>query len=643
MLSKKHYGIMMILLENDRYVTAETLGKRLQVSTRTVKRYIEDLESDLTESKIEIKSAKGLGYFVKGSSHGISKWKDLANKNWNQDIEIDSTLGRVNRIIRILIERECVTSIDISEELNLSSSSVNKLMISVKKHLNQYNLKLKSKPHYGTMIIGTELDFRALIYDYGFEKDLNLSQSFICDNILNHEILDIEKEVQNYFKNLNIIISDNDYSQLLKHLIISLSRTRKNKNLQKDLSIESKINQNIHTKSLIKSLMYEVGNICSVKFYELEIEYVLYYSGFTPYNYNTQEISAGNNISSERLQFVFETLQDIQIMSGNDFRDDFQFIQGLSVHLDLLLNRIKLGCSIQNPLLQKIKSKYSVEMNLASFVAKKIDEVYSVKLDENEIGFLAMHFGASRERRKCNHDFKVAILCHYGIGTAQLLAEKIRRYMPRVEVVGVYPIHSINSILKKDISCIISTQVIKGIQTRTPILVIEDILSDSAVKKIDHHIQLETNKQEALIKMLHEDAFFKIKANSKEEIIQVIGSNMKAKGLIDDNVISSVQEREKLASTDIGNLVAIPHTTLNGEHQSVIGVGVLEEPIMWNEHEVQIVLMICFNLSDVENIEIFKYMLDIIDNFELIQKLIKSNNMKEIKHIISEEKWMWIK
>lgn len=638
MLSKKHYGIVCMLIESDRYITAEELGKRLQVSLRTIKRYIEDLEKELAIYNVEIKSAKGLGYYISGSQQEIHKLHIFAKSKWEIDNEEYSTVGRVEKIIKHLIIYDFLTSIEISETLCLSVSSTNKLMANVKEYLKKYNLTLESKPHYGTRIAGKEMDLRNLILEYGFDKSDGEFINYICNDISNDALEKIRTRVRGYLNSVDIIISDNDFNLLVKCLIISIDRSAKNKLIETDFNINSKISCSV---DLIEKIAECINDVYPYSFNEFEIQYVAYYSGFMPYNYTAQEMS--HKISSDKLQFVFEVLQEIQIISGNDFGEDFNFVKALSVHLDLLLNRAVAGGKISNPLIDKIKIKYPVEMNLASFLAKRIREKFDLELDENEIGFLAMHFGASLERRKGNNAFKVAVLCHYGMGTAQLLAEKIKRYIKNIDVVGVYPVHALDNIMELKLDCIITTQAVNKVNSKIPVLVVEDILSDAAIKQIDQHIAKEVNKQESLIKMLKPDAFHRVKGNTKEEIILNLGESLKNNSLIDDSVIASVLEREKLASTDIGNLVAIPHTTLNGEHQSVIGIGILDRPIIWNKNEVQIVFMICFNLSDVENIEVFKYMLDIIEDYELIKRLVNSKDMEEIRQNISKEKLMWIK
>nr|WP_243183350.1 PTS sugar transporter subunit IIA [Anaerosolibacter carboniphilus] len=136
--------------------------------------------------------------------------------------------------------------------------------------------------------------------------------------------------------------------------------------------------------------------------------------------------------------------------------------------------------------------------------------------------------------------------------------------------------------------------------------------------------------------MFHENAFYCVEANAKEEIIAEIGKKMTQVGLIDEGVVASVLDREKISATDIGHMVAIPHSPINGIHKSVIGVAVLDKPILWDKYEVQVVFMICFNLAERKNLQIFKYMYNLIEDADLVKSIIKCKSFQSFMRIIQD-------
>jgi lichenan operon transcriptional antiterminator len=63
---------------------------------------------------------------------------------------------------------------------------------------------------------------------------------------------------------------------------------------------------------------------------------------------------------------------------------------------------------IRNSLLYDIKKNYVLAYEVASFFSKIINEDMSIDIDENEVGYLALHFGGALERMNIRKDrFKV--------------------------------------------------------------------------------------------------------------------------------------------------------------------------------------------------------------------------------------------
>ncbi|WKK94956.1 PTS sugar transporter subunit IIA [Clostridioides difficile] len=71
-----------------------------------------------------------------------------------------------------------------------------------------------------------------------------------------------------------------------------------------------------------------------------------------------------------------------------------------------------------------------------------------------------------------------------------------------------------------------------------------------------------------------------------------LSNKLKERDFIEESSIKSIIDRENISSTEIGNLVAIPHTIVKGDKKSIIGVGILENPIIWDKQEVQLVFMV---------------------------------------------------
>lgn len=630
MISKKHSIIVKYLTEKDEYVTAVELSQLLEVSIRTIKRYIKDLNNSLADYGIEVASTKGIGYKLKGSTKEISRIKSEAVK-FIEGFEMNDSLeGRIKQVLCIFLNSDYVKAEELSDKLNLSIPSINKLTSKVKSILKEYELNILSKPFHGSKIIGEEFKIRSLILNYAVKADENNFLEVMLDNISKDEIALIEKIIIEGLTDSDIIISDKDFNLLLTRIITSVSRVRKNFTMKKNTFEDSYV---LRSYDFIKDILQKIGVALYLSINEDEILYVSTSSGVINYNYNTRkELSL--DTQGEVNKFVETTLIEIYLITGIDFREDADFINALVMHLKIFINRFKAGVSAKNPMLGQIKSKLPMETNLATIVAKKLKEEFKVILDEDEIGFIAMHFGAAFERKKGTQGKRVCIICHYGIGTSQLLAEKLKQRISDITIVGTYPVRYLDIALKQDIDFIVSTVKLDKKNFKVPMLYIENVFSDEIINELHQVFQEKEQKRKIFKEVFNKEAFFRIDAQTSQEAIENIGQKMKSKGFIDNEVITMVLAREKMSSTDIGHLVAIPHTILEGSYKSIIGVGMLEKPIMWNKEEVQLIFMVCFNKSESYNFPVFKYLYSFIEDEGAVRRALKSLDFDKLMEIL---------
>lgn len=630
MISKKHSIIIKYLTEKSEYVTALELSQQLEVSIRTIKRYIKDLNYFLSDYGVEIVSARGVGYRIEGPVKEVKRIIEKADK-LIEGIQIDdSSEGRVVKTICILINNEYMNAEDLSNELNLSIPSTNKVISNVRDILKKYGLGIISRPFYGSKISGKEIKIRDLILDYAIKSDENNSLEIRLDNISKEESELIEKVITANLKNDNIIISDKDFNTLFTRIMVSISRVRKNYPIEDEAF---KDNYRLENYDLVKKIMEKISETLGITICKNEIYYVSSSCGIMVYNYNTRkELIKDKNDEVNR--FISETLDEIDLITGINLKEDIDFTNALIIHLKIFINRFKAGIKAKNSLLNQIKSKFPMETNLATIVAKKLEEEFKVTLDEDEIGFIAMHFGAAFERRKNKSGKRVCIICHYGIGTSQLLTEKLKQRISDIDIVGTYPVRYLDVALAQDIDFIVSTVKLDKKNFKIPVLYIENVFSDEIVNEL-HQIFNEKEKRKKILReTFNKEAFFRIKAENREEAIKNLGMAMKTKGFINDDVISMVLEREEMSSTDIGHLVAIPHTILDGTYKSIIGVGVLDKPIIWSKEEVQLIFMVCFNRKETSNFPVFKYLYSFIEDEGNVRRVLKTFSYEKFMEIL---------
>lgn len=609
-MNYKQIEIIKCLFQSDSCLRAEYISKVLDISTRTVKRYVDVINEELRKKQIEIVSIRGIGYQLKGS---VEEIKTVIKESNTEEINED----RIRQMILHLIDAKSITVDELAGKMNYSASTINNLTAEVKEILKKYDLEILSRPYYGMSLEGKEINIRSLLIDYGFTVKGNRLFVDIL-NITPKEYECIYTILMEYLKEHNIVVADRDIHNLLERITVSVSRCKQGQS-NFNLSVQKR-KQNF---DVVFEVLNKIAKTIQIEFSEYEYSYVSIYSGFIIYNFEKGNIS----IEKEVYDFLVPLLEEISIVSGIDFTAHKHIINSLSTHLNIMLTRASQNVKLKNPLLKQVKSEYAMEMNYAIFLAKKIEEVFQVEISEDELGYLAMYFGAARNQNTLKK--RAVVLCHYGVGTAQLIAEQIRREISELEIVGIYPIHYLELAEAQDIDLIVSTVPIENYKGKKEIIFMDNFLENDSLSKLKKVIFEDETNLSKLISWFHKDAWIYLNAQNDTQAIERLADTMIEKGFMNEAIKQSILEREAISSTDIGNLVAIPHTIFSEQFKSVVGVGILKNPIWWNKERVQLIFMICINSNDKASSSAFRHLYKIIKNISTVNQLIDCTSYQD--------------
>jgi lichenan operon transcriptional antiterminator len=109
------------------------------------------------------------------------------------------------------------------------------------------------------------------------------------------------------------------------------------------------------------------------------------------------------------------------------------------------------------------------------------------------------------------------------------------------------------------------------------------------------------------------------------------------KGLVDDTFLEAIYEREKVAPTAFGNLVAIPHPITPKTKKTFVVVCTLVKPIIWSETPVQIIFLLCVKKDSQEDLqEMYDLLGKFIENKAMVQNILKAKTYEDFIHVIRE-------
>ena len=309
---------------------------------------------------------------------------------------------------------------------------------------------------------------------------------------------------------------------------------------------------------------------------------------------------------------------------GTPYGQDENAARALSIHLKMLMQRAHLRQSFPNPVIEQIKSDYPVEMNYAIFLARRVEERFGIQINEDEIGYLTVHLGVcqppDRDRKKA------VVLCNYGVGTSQMLRERLQSELADINIIGVYPVHYLSMAIRREVDFIISAVPIYADEPIPPVIVEENLLGTHACERLKEKIWKTVNIRDELISFLDRDCFVRLEAADRFRIIEYLSGLLKKKHQLSDDMLEAVVRRELASATDIGNLVAVPHMLQRGDFVSGIAIGILDKPVLWEKEMVQLVFLACFNQADARSASVFRTLYKLVKSREKVERMIAAGS-----------------
>ena len=457
--------ILEILLGGKGPVSKQDIADTLGVSKRTVQREFGFLENDIKQYGLRLVNRKGKGIVIAGELQNIEKLR--------QDIEKNSGVeaaGREERrkhlLFELLRDREPRKLYYYSEMLGVSETTVANDMEVLGEWFSRNNLEVIRRPGYGVVLSGSEADYREamrrFIHENGpqrFEKrnakETRNAEAAITDilltaadsgiySLLNNDIL---VRVYNILSNMDEPmlhqLAENALTGLAIHIAIAIDRVQKGAVLEaKEKGFEDLASWEGY--DLAARILREMEEEFQITIPGVELSYILLHlrGSKIAYSGTAGDKKAGDDavmrqmrgIDEEKLlDMIDEMIEIFNPSISYELKCDEDFVRGLLVHLRPVIVRLFNHMNIFNPILKDIREEYPDVFRRCAKAAKVIEhETHEVVHDE-EIGFLAMHFGAAEERilerQKAARRVVIGVICASGFGVARLMLTKLSNHL----------------------------------------------------------------------------------------------------------------------------------------------------------------------------------------------------------------------
>ncbi|WP_164762959.1 BglG family transcription antiterminator [Paenibacillus humicus] len=468
--------ILDSLLRPPYEITVAEIARTIRVSARTVHRELDAVESFLHRSGIMLRRKAGSGLSVEGDPERLEALR--AQVLIPEEAEYSSDERQVYLLCRLLASKEPVKLFSLASEMKVTVPTVGADLDDLSEWTGKQGLLLIRRRGYGVEITGSEpllreavravvrlrLDDLRLIAGSD-DQPIHPVDAMIAGMAGADRIGLVEEALWRWEEgNQRETLSEEAYTDLLVRLSIGAVRIEAGMTVSEgDMDRLAYARKSAASgQAAGEAAGGESGSaaiLCRMLGEALGIAYSAAEAAYAAELLRRASSHSSGSLAADDLELAGKVRSFIRRMSeldGTDYSADRSLRDGLFAHLKAALERLGAGQRIRNPLLDAIRKEYP---ELYRQVRQAADSALpGFTVPDEEIAFLVMHFGASRERlRQVSQVMRAIVVCTSGIGSSKMIAVRLRKEFPQLQIVDQASWYEAARIPRSDYDLIIST------------------------------------------------------------------------------------------------------------------------------------------------------------------------------------------
>ena len=614
------------IMEQKQSVTVDYLSEKMDVSPKTIKNDIKEINNSLEGHAIVENKRNSYVFYI----FDTDGYEQVKNKVYAHDDFMNSPNSRIVFIMQKLMNTDCPYLTDeLAYDMNIGRSTVNGDLKRLRKILEEYEIEILGKTNTGISLNGDELEIRFFILE-------NMYDGIYKDYPLDSDLIDAIKQIALEYELDSVAVE-----YFIKFFTVMIDRFLNGNPLSK---LDKKYEELKESSAYIFAREI-ANNISKVLMTDLPEEEILFISipiaGMrTPTNIKT----------IEKLQ-VKKTTEDLILKIKDKIKQEMniniqseQIMYEFMYHIQFMINRMKYGFKIRGIDCEEIKSSNSVAYTVAEVAASVIQNEENIEISNEEIALMSVYFGIliDKSNLEKNKIYNIAIICGTGRISARVVESNLKKIIKNETVMDLYSDSNIDSEILDKYDLVVST-VKLDIDTKSEIIYIKDVLDMSELKRKIDLLKYSDNKEISFIKgmdsimlgILDENRFFVLDKNySYSENVNMMIDILENEGHLDAGFKERIRKREEKSSMIFEDTVAFPHTINYASKNIELALGVVPENMSdKKEKDIKLVFLLGLPEDDGDDtvlVKIYDEIIKIASDKELVEEISKIENYKDL-------------
>ncbi|AUH00653.1 transcription antiterminator BglG [Prodigiosinella confusarubida] len=571
------------------------LARRFAVSTRTVRTDITSLNELLADHGASFVLNRGEGYQLKIiDSARYDDWLQASPSRLNVP---RTSAERVHYLLmRFLTSAFSLKLEDVADEWFVSRATLQNDMAEVREWLNRYSLSLEARPRYGMKLFGGEVSIRTCLTDllYQIEQNNNDNPLLSADVLDRGMVSMLQPLLHQCLSRSSIRMTDDGERYLQLYCAVTIRRINEGYPLS-DFVAEGVDEDVCHAAQDIIQVMRSLTS----KPISLPEEAYLRVNIAAR---RVQEITPSAISADDSNSLVDYILSYINKHYNFNLQNDPQLRADLFTHVKTMITRVRYQIHIPNPLLANIKQHYPMAYDVTLAAVSSWGKYTPYVISENEIGFLVLHIGVGLERHYnvgYQRHPQVLLVCDTGNSTIRMIQAVLMRKYPQIVVNTVSSPREYQAMPSIEADFVISTTRLN--EKDKPVVVISPFPTGYQLEQIGKLVLVDRTRPYMLERFFDAQHFHIINTPmDQSQLFRLLCDQLEREGYVDAAFYPSVEEREAIVSTMLGEGIALPHSLGLLAKKTVVFTVLAPQGIAWGDETAYVIFLLAISKTEYE-------------------------------------------
>ncbi|WP_143315147.1 HTH domain-containing protein [Clostridium sp. HBUAS56017] len=436
-MNRRRRDILNLIFNTEEYITGNELARLCNVTIRTIRKDIKEINNLLKEYDTEIDSSIKKGYFLTKRNKEILKKNDLIRKVLDYEYIIEAPSLPIDRQMYILLKlttKKYIYVEELAESLYVSTATVNNDIAFMNKWLKkELKLGISYSLNEGITLRADEKEKRNII-SWVLAKRINISTvskywSYLFEG---KDVITLARDIYHVVsaetKKHNYYLSGHSAQLLCYEILVAVNRQKLGFNLNDSDDINGEL------MPVIIAIREKVEKILEERLSETEWLNLQQYFKSKQFLHGTDI----KNIQTEEVVYIVDEFLNILYKNFKiDLRVNPDNKYKLILYVAPMINRLKYRHCISNTIDKKVVKTYKTEFKMATEIIHIIKKKLNLNIGLIDLAYITIHLvtmcGIGR------YKLNTIIVCDYDESILSFINDKIKNYFgEKIEVCRFY-------------------------------------------------------------------------------------------------------------------------------------------------------------------------------------------------------------